>query len=111
MSYSNKLYEIHHCTRSMGSSIVVHKHWFRGTIMVVEVTRSNLQSKGNVLFNDALNTLSSIVVHKHWFRGEIMLVEVRNYNGFQDVPLMSWPIKPGMNSDQIQLAIEGKCFI
>ena len=48
---------------------------------------------------------SSIVFHNHWSRGQSMVVKVRNDNGFQDVPLISLPIKIAFNSDQIQLAI------
>ena len=48
---------------------------------------------------------SSTVVHKRYSRGQSMLVKVKDDNGFQDVPLTSWPIKIALNSDQIQLAI------
>ena len=34
-----------------------------------------------------------------------MVVKVMDDTGFQNVPLISWPIKIALNSDQIQLAI------
>ena len=49
---------------------------------------------------------SSIVVHKHWSRSQSMVVKVKDDNGFQDVPLIPWPIKIALNSVQIQLAIK-----
>ena len=47
----------------------------------------------------------SIVVHTHWSRSQSMVVKVRDVNGVRDVPLIPWPIKITLNSDQIQLAI------
>ena len=43
--------------------------------------------------------------HKHWSRGQSKVVIVRNDNGFQDVPLIPWPINIALNSDQIHFAI------
>ena len=33
-----------------------------------------------------------------------VVLKMRDDNGFQDVPLTSWPIKIALNSDQINLA-------
>ena len=36
---------------------------------------------------------SSIVVHKQWFRSQSMVVTVIDNISFQDLPLISWPVK------------------
>ena len=82
-------------SKSMGSSIAIHKHWSCG------------QSMG--FFQGFFLSFCCFILS--FIQSNIFLslyLKVRDDNGFKNVPGISWPIKFALNSGEMQHAIMKK---